>query len=299
MFNKKSRTHFIDFQNWSPDLLQNFFKIVDDLELLPKPTREGATGALLFFEPSTRTRISYETAMWREGMGPLLLDSVTGTSLEKGETLEDTIYNVAAMEPEVLVVRAGDEVDFKDLSEKINIPILCAGWGKQSHPSQALLDLYTLRQHFGRLQGLKLLVVGDVVHSRVVSSLLTLIEKTQIEVAFAAPKEFLPPHSSIKTFHSLSEGLQWSEAAMFLRVQLERHQQHFDKELFIKNFAWDDEKHFKILGDRKVILHPGPVNYGVELSAKAARSSQSLILQQVTNGVKVRRALLKYARGLI
>lgn len=166
MSSRKSAS-FIDIISLQKTDIERLFSISDDISAKKvfSKIEAGQTGALLFFEASTRTRLSFETACARWGVHPLRLDGKAGTSLEKGETLEDTVLNVAAMNPSFLVIRCGDDLDLQQMQSQVAMPILNAGWGKKGHPTQALLDAYTLRQHFGKdLQGLKFLIVGDVRH---------------------------------------------------------------------------------------------------------------------------------------
>ncbi|XGC81554.1 aspartate carbamoyltransferase catalytic subunit [Bdellovibrio bacteriovorus] len=251
----------------------------------------GKTGALLFFEASTRTRMSFETACARLGIHSLRLDGKAGTSLEKGETLEDTVLNVDAMKPSFLVVRCGDDLDLEDLSKKVQSPILNAGWGKKGHPTQALLDAYTIRKHLGSCQGQKLLIVGDVRHSRVASSHFELAQKLGYEVALCGPRDFLPENATVKVFSSLREGLEWSTAAMALRVQLERHQGSYSLENYRAQFGFTVEN-LKHLSSKALIMHPGPINQGTELDSEVLSDPRCKVLDQVTNGVYIRQALI-------
>ncbi|MGE5087413.1 MAG: aspartate carbamoyltransferase catalytic subunit, partial [Bacillota bacterium] len=162
----------IDLKCLDKEKINILFSYADQLALNPSSFSKGfgKTGALLFFEASTRTRMSFETACARLGVYPILLNGKAGTSLEKGEALEDTILNVAAMRPSFLIVRSGDDLDLAAIAQKVSCPILNAGWGKKGHPTQALLDAYTIYKHLGSCQGQKLLIVGDVRHSRVAQS---------------------------------------------------------------------------------------------------------------------------------
>jgi len=249
------------------------------------------TAALLFFEPSTRTRFSFETACAREGLHPLLLEGGFGTSLEKGESIEDTILNIAAMEPEVVVLRCGDAVDLMDLQAKIKIPILNAGWGSKGHPTQALLDALTMKMSGRDLAKEKLLVVGDVKHSRVISSHFELANVLGYEIGICAPKEFLPLDYSGRHFLTLKSGLEWATSIMALRVQHERHGQRYSMEAYCENYGLSLQK-LKSWDSDGLLLHPGPVNYGVELNANVNQDSRCKIFEQVRWGVYLRQALL-------
>lgn len=254
----------------------------------------GKTGALLFFEASTRTRMSFETACARLGIHALRLDGKAGTSLEKGETLEDTVLNVDAMKPSFLVIRCGDDLDLAVLSKKVQSPILNAGWGKKGHPTQALLDAYTIRKHLKTCEGQKVLIVGDVRHSRVASSHFELAKKLGYEVALCGPKEFLPENTDVKVFTNLSEGLKWATVAMALRVQLERHDGSYSLQNYRANFGFTKEN-LKSLSSQALIMHPGPINQGTELDSDVLSDSRCKVLDQVTNGVFIRQALIYFS----
>lgn len=251
----------------------------------------GKTGALLFFEASTRTRMSFETACARLGIYPLRLDGKSSSSLEKGESQEDTILNVAAMAPAFLVVRCGDDLDLQALSEKVASPILNAGWGKKGHPTQALLDAFTIRKHLGTCAGQKLLIVGDVRHSRVAASHFELAKKLNYEVALCGPKEFLPEGPGFKVFSSLQEGLQWSTVAMALRVQMERHSSLYSLADYRNNYGFT-ARNLQALSQQSLIMHPGPINQGTEMDADVLQDPRCQVLDQVSNGVFIRQSLI-------
>lgn len=245
----------------------------------------GKTGAFLFFEPSTRTRMSFEIAANRLGLRVVNLEGSKGTSLEKGETLLDTVLNVAAMKPDFLVIRCGDELDLKAVQSKLRIPVLNAGWGKVEHPSQALLDVFTLQEKWGDLKGKRILILGDSRYSRVVGSHVELARKLGYEIKYFGPSEVLREASDFK---SLSQALEWADAVMALRMQKERHQDRVD---YSSQFSLSPAtlKHLKPEG---WILHPGPMNYGVEVFDGILDEPRSLILTQVENGVYVRMAMM-------
>jgi aspartate carbamoyltransferase catalytic subunit len=257
------------------------------------------TAALLFFEPSTRTRFSFETAAARLGLHPLLLDGAGGTSLEKGESIEDTVLNIAAMEPSTVVIRCGDEVDLYSLQKKIKMPILNAGWGKRAHPSQALLDALTLKAHGRDLKKEKLLVIGDVKHSRVMSSHFQLAKILGYEIAVCAPKEFLLENDSGLYFNNLTEGLSWATSVMALRIQNERHSKEHCEKISDKysDASYRDQyglslQKLKAWKSDGLIMHPGPVNYGVELEFDVNQDPRCKILEQVKWGTYLRQALI-------
>lgn len=249
------------------------------------------TAALLFFEPSTRTRFSFETAAGRLGLHPLLMDGAAGTSLEKGESIEDTVLNIAAMEPGAIVIRCGDEVDLYDLQKKIKMPILNAGWGKKAHPSQALLDALTMKANGRDFKKEKLLVIGDVKHSRVIGSHFQLSKILGYEIAVCGPKDFLPEGYQGRYFGKLDEGLSWATSVMALRVQHERHGEKYSVDSYRENFGLNLQK-LKSWNSDGLVMHPGPVNYGVELDVDVNQDPRCKILEQVKWGTYLRQALL-------
>lgn len=285
----------LDLKSLSSDQIQFLFSRAMALAQTPEaPLFKGETAALLFFEPSTRTRFSFESAAFRMGLGPLVLDGIQGTSLEKGETLEDTVLNVAAMQPRVLVIRAGDEFPMQQLANELAIPIVNAGWGMRGHPTQALLDALTLKQEFNDLDRLKVLFVGDIRHSRVVASHFEILEKLGAEVGLSGPEEFLVDRSGTSLFRRLEEGLEWCDAVISLRVQFERHGQRlsFSPDDYRINFGINRHR-LRHLRSKGIIMHPGPINYGIELEKEIMHDSRVRVLKQVSNGVLMREALLR------
>ncbi|MEK2687583.1 aspartate carbamoyltransferase catalytic subunit [Bdellovibrio sp. GT3] len=291
-----SRTQhsILDLVNLEKEKIGRLFSTADQLAANPFLTSKGfgKTGALLFFEASTRTRMSFETACAHLGVYPMLLDGKSGSSLEKGETLEDTVLNVAAMKPAFLVIRSGDDLDFNAIAAQVSMPIINAGWGKKGHPTQALLDAYTIRKHLGSIENQKVLIVGDARHSRVAASHLELAAKLNYEVAFCGPQEFLPVHAKVKVFETLSEGLKWCSVAMALRVQLERHQGQHSLGNYRSDFGFTVEN-LKSLSKDALIMHPGPINQGTEMDTEVLqKDSRCRVLDQVSNGVLIRQAIL-------
>lgn len=254
------------------------------------------TAGLLFFEPSTRTRFSFEAACSRAGFHPLILDGISGTSLEKGETLEDTILNLEALRPLFFVIRCDDQFDLKKLAEKISTPVINAGWGRQGHPTQALLDAVTIFEKRGDLSKQNILFVGDIKHSRVVASHLELAEITKSQIAFCAPDEFLPNKTpaNVKIFSKLAEALQWANVTIALRVQKERHEvsSAFSAHNYRNDFGISNER-LQNVDPAAIIMHPGPVNYGVEIESEILSDPRCMILKQVENGVFLREALIR------
>lgn len=302
-----SSASLLDLRSISTSEVQSLFA---QTESIKKTQQKNATGfpskisfgepiALIFFEPSTRTRLSFQIAALRAGFSVVIFEAGSGTSLEKGETLEDSFRNIAAMRPAALVIRAPQHFSLQELAAETQVPIFNAGWGTLSHPTQALLDQFTLFSRWKRLEEKKLLVVGDVSHSRVMASHLELARLTGLELAVCGPADWIEKDfGSVKKFENLEDGLAWADAVMPLRVQFERHvrstanlRSEDFRQIYSKSFGLSPErmkKHSRL----EFVLHPGPVNYGIEMTEAVARSSKSLILEQVFNGVCLRQALL-------
>jgi aspartate carbamoyltransferase catalytic subunit len=289
----------LDLKSLSSSQIENIFSLARSLKEQGRiPRLKGETLALFFVETSTRTRLSFETAAFRSGLGPLLFDGGQKTSLEKGETVEDSIFNIAAMKPSMMVIRCGDMVDLEKISRQIQSPILNAGWGTKGHPTQALLDLFTLQRKWGQIAGQKLLIVGDVKHSRVAASHVELAKVCGFTLGQCGPTEYLIDNPQVQKFVSLQEGLQWCDAVMALRFQFERHTdtQGFAKEDYRSQFGLNPNS-LRALREDAPVLHPGPINYGIEMEQIVTEDSRSCILEQVTNGVYIREALIRLVLG--
>ncbi|MEY4616058.1 MAG: aspartate carbamoyltransferase [Pseudomonadota bacterium] len=290
------KNSFLDFRHFEREDLISLFQAADQLRQQKEVDwKFQGTAALLFFENSTRTRMSFESACWRVGLGPVLLDANSGSSLTKGETPEDTIYNIAAMDPKLMIIRCNGSLDLEKIDSEIKPLIVNAGWGAKAHPSQALLDLYTLWRE-RELRGSKMLIVGDILHSRVASSHFEVFSKMGVQVAACGPAIFKPknPVPGLQWFDSLKEGLEWCDVVMALRLQTERHGSGVELD------AQDYHAHFglnktslKTLNPNALIMHPGPVNRGVELADDVFQDSRCRIFDQVNCGLYVRTALLK------
>ncbi len=286
----------LDLKTFEKSSIDQLFAVADKIAQDKRTTVPftGQTVALLFFESSTRTRMSFETACVRLGSYPLRFDGKSGTSIEKGESLVDTVLNVNAMDPSVLVIRCGDNLDLQLLANKVKSPIINAGWGKRGHPTQALLDAYTIRQSLGTCEKQKVLIVGDVVHSRVAASHLELARMLNYEVAFCGPASFIPAQFQGRVFGTLSEGLKWCTVAMALRVQTERHQSESALDNYSEQFGFT-AKSLADLSSKALILHPGPINHGTEMDEDVLNDGRCRVLQQVSNGVFIRQALIRRA----
>ncbi|MBS4067899.1 MAG: aspartate carbamoyltransferase [Sulfurimonas sp. RIFOXYB2_FULL_37_5] len=244
----------------------------------------------LFFENSTRTRSSFEIAAKRLGAEIVHLD-VANSSTKKGETLVDTAMNLDAMGPHAIIVRHQNSGVPKILSNHTNASIINAGDGAHAHPTQALLDLFTLKKHFGDVRGKKIAIVGDIKNSRVANSNIDLLGRFGMEVILVAPPQFLPK-TDLKTTHFLSEVIDEVDAIMSLRTQTERHSSQTYASL--KDYASDFCITSEIVGERDIILlHPGPVHRNIDICDALLADKRCKVLEQVSNGVAIRMAVLK------
>ena len=276
------------------------FKEVSERPIKKVPALRGKTIVNLFFEASTRTRISFEFAEKR-----LSADTVNvaaqGSSVSKGETLVDTAKNLEAMRIDMVVIRHGASGAAQFLGQRIRSNVINAGDGKHEHPTQGLLDLLTLRDKFGRIAGLKVAIVGDVLHSRVARSNIWGLIKLGAEVAVCGPASLLPRNVQelgVTIIPRVEDAIQWADALNVLRLQLERMEGGFIPSLreYNRVFGVTTERLAKAPKDL-VILHPGPMNRGVEIDSDVADGPHSVILPQVTNGIAVRMAVLYLLAG--
>ena len=276
------------------------FKEISERPIKKVPALRGQTIVNLFFEASTRTRISFEFAEKRLSADTVNV-SASGSSVQKGETLVDTARNLEAMRIDMVVIRHGASGAARFLAERIESNVINAGDGTHEHPTQALLDLLTLRDHFGRIAGLRVCIIGDVLHSRVARSNLWGLEKLGAEVAVCGPRSLLPnaiQQLNVTVFDRVEEAIEWADALNILRLQLERMTAGYIPSLREYNRV------FGVTSDRLeraphdlLILHPGPMNRGVEIDSDVADGPHSVILDQVTNGVAVRMAVLYLLAG--
>lgn len=276
------------------------FHEVLDREIKIVPTLRGKTIVNLFYENSTRTRISFELAEKRLSASPLNFSS-SSSSVNKGESLRDTIQNIEAMKIDMVVVRHGAAGVPHFLTQCTDAVIINAGDGLHEHPTQALLDIMTIRRKLGRLEGLKVAIIGDIFHSRVARSNAWGMSTLGMNVVLCGPPTLLPqPMDSIGvpvTFN-LDEALEGADVVMFLRLQLERQASGAFPTIreYRERWGMDTEKLNK-LSKNVLIMHPGPINRGIELSSDVADGPNSVILEQVTNGVAVRMAVLYLLGG--
>ncbi|MDE3183995.1 MAG: aspartate carbamoyltransferase catalytic subunit [Bacteroidota bacterium] len=272
------------------------FKEVLQRPIKKVPSLRDTTIVNLFYENSTRTRISFELAEKRLSADTLNF-SASGSSVSKGETLLDTVNNILSMKVDMVVMRHSATGAPHFLAKHIPVAIVNAGDGINEHPTQALLDAFSIKEKLGKLEGKKVVLVGDIVHSRVALSNIYLLKKAGAEVMVAGPPTLIPKYISkafdIRVEYNLEKALQWCDVANILRIQLERQNQVLFSSLREYNLSYGvSKKLLNSLNKEIVILHPGPINRGVEIDSDVADSKQSIILQQVENGVAVRMAVL-------
>ena len=286
--------HLITTKDFDKNEIEALFEDAREfLDEKPRNLLEGKSVTTIFFENSTRTLSSFESAARRLGARVLRLD-VSRSSSSKGETLYDTAANLDAMGPHTIIVRHHHSGVPYLLAKHLHCPVLNAGDGKHAHPSQALLDLFTIKEHFkNEIEGRKILIVGDVKNSRVAASNIELLGRFGLDITLVAPPHFMPK-TSLKSSFELSERLvEGADIIMSLRTQTERHQKAIYASL--KDYANDFCLHANLLtkNPKLIILHPGPVHRNIDISDEVMASSQSLVLKQVKNGVAIRMAILK------
>lgn len=276
------------------------FKEISERRIKKVPVLRGKTIVNLFFEASTRTRISFEFAEKRLSADTVNI-SETGSSVSKGETLVDTARNLEAMRIDMVVIRHAASGAARFLAERIPSNVINAGDGRHEHPTQGLLDLLTIRDHLGRIEGLKVCIVGDILHSRVARSNIYGLQKLGAQVAVCGPPTLLPRAPSelgVEVFTRIEEAIEWADVLNVLRLQLERMQGGYVPSLREYNRIWGVSSARLDAAKRDIlILHPGPMNRGVEIDSDVADGPQSVILNQVTNGVAVRMAVLYLLAG--
>jgi len=276
------------------------FKEISERAIKKVPTLRGQTIVNLFFEASTRTRISFEFAEKRLSADTVNIQSV-GSSVSKGETLVDTARNLEAMRIDMVVIRHGASGAAQFLADRIQSNVINAGDGTHEHPTQGLLDLLTLRDHLGDLAGKRVCICGDVLHSRVARSNIAGLRKLGAEVAVCGPRSLLPNaigEMGVTVFDRIEQAIEWADALNILRLQLERMTAGYIPSLREYNRVFGVTRARLDRAPRDVlILHPGPMNRGVEIDSDVADGPHSVILNQVTNGVAVRMAVLYLLAG--
>ena len=301
-----STKHLLGIKDLKASDIDLIFKTADNFkEVLKRPIKKvpslrDTTIVNLFYENSTRTRISFELAEKRLGADTINF-TASGSSVSKGETLIDTVNNILAMKVDMVVMRHSASGAPHFLSKHIPAAIVNAGDGTNEHPTQALLDAFSIRERLGHLKGKKVAILGDIMHSRVALSNIYLLKKMGAEVLVSGPPTLIPKHIQalgVDVTYDIREELNWCDVANILRIQLERQNMPLFSSL--REYSLYYGVNQAILDSLKkeiLIMHPGPINRGVELSSDAADSKHSMILDQVENGVAVRMAVLYLLSG--
>ncbi|HEY9176260.1 MAG TPA: aspartate carbamoyltransferase catalytic subunit [Flavipsychrobacter sp.] len=298
--------HLLGIKELKTEDIQAIFRTADNFKQVLQrpikkvPTLRDTTVANVFFENSTRTRISFELAEKRLS-ADVVNFSASGSSVSKGETLIDTVNNILAMKVDMVVMRHSASGAPWFLANHIDASIINAGDGINEHPTQALLDAFSMRERLGELKGKRIAIIGDIMHSRVALSNIFCLQKLGAEVMVAGPPTLIPKYIQdlgVKVEYDVKKALQWCEVANVLRIQLERQ----NKPLFstLREYALFYGINRQMLDSLKkdiVIMHPGPINRGVEINSDVADSSQSIILDQVENGVAIRMAVIYLLSG--
>jgi aspartate carbamoyltransferase catalytic subunit len=298
---KLSVKHLLGIKELCLDDIELIFETADTFkELINRPIKKvpslrDITIANVFFENSTRTRLSFELAEKRLS-ADVLNFSASSSSVNKGETLIDTVNNILAMKVDMVVMRHPSAGAAKFLSQQINASVINAGDGTHEHPTQALLDAFSLREKFNSFKDLKVAIVGDILHSRVALSNIFCLQKLGAQVMVCGPSTLIPKYIkelNVEVSYNLEETLNWCDAANMLRIQLERQDvQYFPSIREYSNRFGLTQKKLDSLKKEIVILHPGPINRGVEISSDVADGKNSVILSQVENGVAIRMAAI-------
>lgn len=301
-----SQPHLLGIKNITADDMELIFETADHfLEVINRPIRKvpslrDITIANIFFENSTRTRLSFELAEKRLS-ADVVNFTASNSSVKKGETLLDTVNNILAMKVEMVVMRHASVGAPHFLSKHIKANIVNAGDGTHEHPTQALLDSFTIRKKLGDVAGKKVALIGDILHSRVALSNIYALKKLGAEVMVCGPSTLLPRHIKslgVQIQLNVQKALEWCDVANVLRIQLERQQLKYFPSLREYTLYYGiNRKMLEQLDKEIVLMHPGPINRGVELSSDAADSGHSVILDQVENGVAVRMAVLYLLAG--
>lgn len=282
--------HFISVEDMTKEVIMELLELTQKVEKFPYTFSKQIFAANLFFEPSTRTKTSFIIAERKLGIETVDF-SVEMSSVEKGETLYDTAKTMEAVGAEMLVIRHVDDNWIDELQENINIPIINAGSGKKDHPTQSLLDAYTIYQEFGRFEGLQIVISGDIKHSRVARSNAEMLTKLGATVFFSGAPEYYDDSLGFP-YITMDDAIKISDAIMLLRIQHERHNNatiEVDSYLEKYGLTIAREKNMK---DTAIILHPAPVNRGVEIDSSLVECERSRIFKQMENGVYVRQAVI-------
>jgi aspartate carbamoyltransferase catalytic subunit len=293
--------HLLGIKQLTPEDIQLIFETADHFkEVINRPIKKvpslrDITIANLFFENSTRTRISFELAEKRLSADTINF-SASSSSVKKGETLIDTVNNILSMKVDMIVMRHPEPGAAVFLSKHVNSRIINAGDGTHEHPTQALLDSYSIRENLGGVKGKKILIVGDITHSRVALSNIYALNKQGAQVCVCGPPTLIPKHIKelgVEVEYNLRKGLEWCDVAMMLRIQMERQNEKLFPSLREYAMLYGLNKEIlDSLSKKIIVMHPGPINRGVEITSDVADSKQAIILNQVENGVAIRMAIL-------
>jgi len=305
---KFSQKHLLGIKNLTREDIELVFETADNFKAIINrpikkvPSLRDVTIANIFFENSTRTRISFELAQKRLS-ADVINFSASSSSVSKGETLIDTVKNILSMKVDMVVMRHPAPGASLFLAKHINAQIINAGDGTHEHPTQAILDAYSIKEKLGTVKGKKVVIVGDITHSRVALSNIFCLQKLGAQVMVCGPTTLIPKHITslgVKVEHDLMKALQWCDVANMLRIQLERQEIKYFPSLreYSMLFGLDKEK-LQQLNKEIVIMHPGPINRGVEITSDVADSKHSIILDQVENGVATRMAIMYLLAGSI
>jgi aspartate carbamoyltransferase catalytic subunit len=296
-----SVNHLVGIKELSKEDIELIFQTADNFKsvinrpIKKVPSLRDLTIANLFFENSTRTRLSFELAEKRLS-ADVVNFSAASSSVKKGETLIDTVNNILAMKVDMVVIRHPNAGAAKFLSEHVDSRIVNAGDGAHEHPTQALLDSYSIREKLGSVQGKKVVIVGDIIHSRVALSNIFCLQKQGAEVMVCGPATLIPKYIKelgVKVEHDLRKALEWCDVANMLRIQLERMDVNYFPSLREYTMLYGlDVNLLNSLSKKIVVMHPGPINRGVEITSEVADSDQAIILDQVENGLAVRMAVI-------
>lgn len=303
MEKKLSVDHLLGIKDLTKEDIELIFSQADEFkEVLNRPIKKvpslrDITVANLFFENSTRTRLSFELAEKRLSADVVNFSAST-SSVKKGETLIDTVNNILAMKVDMVVMRHSAPGSCLFLSQHIDAAIVNAGDGTHEHPTQALLDAYSIREKLGSVKGKKVVIVGDITHSRVAISNIYCLQKLGAQVMVCGPTTLIPRHiekMGVIVEHNLMKALEWCDVANMLRIQLERQDVNVSYFPSLREYSMQyglDKKKLDSLSKKIVVMHPGPINRGVEITSDVADSDQSIILHQVENGVAIRMAVI-------
>jgi len=304
------RRHAIDLDDFTPEEIEEVLETTESMkevlsrEIKQVPALRGRNVVNMFYEESTRTRISFELAA-RALSANIVNFTARGSSVEKGESLLDTVRTLQALGADIVVIRHGEAGAPYIVAREFRGSVINAGDGRHAHPTQALLDMYTMRERLGQIRGLHVVIVGDILHSRVARSNLWGLTRMGAEVTLCAPPTLLGPAAywqatwpTVRVSHDLDDALAGADVVMALRLQKERQQAGLLPSLreYTRRYGITPERLAR-LGERTLIMHPGPMNEGVEISPEAATAPNAVIEEQVTNGVAVRMALLYRLAG--